>query len=90
MTFLDKLWEAKKESCANKRDEMHGEGEPANRKKLATRYRAAGWEPQGEKGACRLIPAPCRKAISSQFDGIQNSQTLQNVKAAPLPLPAQS
>jgi hypothetical protein len=29
--FLDKLWEAKKNSSAHKRDLMAGEGEPVNR-----------------------------------------------------------
>ncbi|MCP5517934.1 MAG: hypothetical protein H7A45_11840 [Verrucomicrobiales bacterium] len=45
MMFLDKLWEAKKDSSAHKRDEMHGEGEPADRERMARRFKAAGWEP---------------------------------------------
>ena len=43
--FLDKLWEAKKNSSAHKRDLMHGEGEPVNRERMAKRFKVAGWEP---------------------------------------------
>jgi len=43
--FLDTLWEAKKDSSAHQRDEMHGEGEPANRERMARRFKAAGWDP---------------------------------------------
>ncbi len=45
MKFLDKLWEAKKDSSAHKRETMSGEGEPANRERMARRFKAAGWEP---------------------------------------------
>lgn len=45
MKFLDKLWEAKKDSSAHERDSMAGEGEPANRERMARRFKAAGWEP---------------------------------------------
>ena len=45
MKFLDQLWEAKKDSSAHKRDNMAGEGEPANRERMARRFKAAGWEP---------------------------------------------
>jgi hypothetical protein len=45
MKFLDQLWEAKKDSSAHKRDMMAGEGEPANRERMARRFKAAGWEP---------------------------------------------
>ena len=36
MKFMDKLWEAKKDSSAHKRDMMSGEGEPANREAMAS------------------------------------------------------
>jgi hypothetical protein len=45
MKFLDRLWEAKKDSSAHKRDFMAGEGEPANRESMVRRFKAAGWEP---------------------------------------------
>ena len=45
MKFLDNLWEAKKDSSAHKREMMSGEGEPANRERMARRFKAAGWEP---------------------------------------------
>ena len=45
MTFLDQLWNAKKDSSAHKRDSMAGEGEPANRESMVRRFKAAGWEP---------------------------------------------
>ena len=45
MEFLDKLWEAKKDSSAHKRDRMAGEGEPAKPERMAKRFKAAGWEP---------------------------------------------
>ena len=45
MKFLDQLWEAKKDTSAHKRDRMAGEGEPANRERMARRFKAAGWEP---------------------------------------------
>ncbi len=43
--FLDQLWEAGKDSSAHQRDMMAGEGEPANRERMATIFKAAGWEP---------------------------------------------
>ena len=45
MRFLDELWEAKKDSSAHKRDEMSGEGEPANRETMAIYLKATGWKP---------------------------------------------
>lgn len=45
MKYLDKLWEAKKDSSAHKRDMMSGEGEPAGQKRMARFSKAAGWEP---------------------------------------------
>jgi hypothetical protein len=45
MRFLDGLWVADKGNSAHKRDEMHGEGGPANREGMARRFKAAGWEP---------------------------------------------
>jgi hypothetical protein len=45
MKFLDGLWEADKGRSAHKRDRMAGEGEPANRERMARRFKAAGWEP---------------------------------------------
>ena len=45
MKFLDKLWEAKKDSSAHKRPNMAGEGEPASRERMAQRFKTLGWEP---------------------------------------------
>jgi hypothetical protein len=45
MKFLDQLWEAKNTSSAHKRDRMAGEGEQANRDRMARVFKAAGWEP---------------------------------------------
>lgn len=44
MKFLDQLWEAKKDS-AHKRETMSGEGEPANKERMARRFKATGWKP---------------------------------------------
>ncbi len=43
--FLDQLWEARKDNSAHQRDSMAGEGEPADPKRMARRFKAAGWEP---------------------------------------------
>lgn len=43
--FLNSLWEAEKDNSAHQRDEMHGEGEPANPEELAKRLEPLGWEP---------------------------------------------
>jgi hypothetical protein len=45
MKFLDKLWKAKKDSSAHKRNSMAGEGEPADRESMVRRFKPAGWEP---------------------------------------------
>ena len=46
MKFLDKLWETKKDSSAHHRDNMAGEGKPANRELMVRLFKAAaGWEP---------------------------------------------
>jgi hypothetical protein len=66
MTFLDKLWEAKKDSSAHKRDEMHGEGEPANRERMARRFKAAGWEPL-DKAVVYYSPSKGSGAMTTYY-----------------------
>ena len=66
MKFLDKLWEAKKDSSAHKRDEMHGEGEPANRERMARRFKAAGWEPL-DKAAVYYSPSKGSGAMTTYY-----------------------
>ncbi len=45
--FLDGLWEANKDSSAHRREEMHGEGEPAKQEGMAQRFGPLGWKPLG-------------------------------------------
>ena len=45
MKFMDKLWKAKGDSSAHKRESMSGEGEPAKPEAMSMRFKAAGWEP---------------------------------------------
>ena len=45
LKFLDQLWKTQKGSSAHQRDMMAGEGEPANRERMAKRFKTAGWEP---------------------------------------------
>ena len=66
MTFLDKLWEAKKDSSAHKRDEMHGEGEPASRERMARRFKAAGWEPL-DKAVVYYSPSKGSGAMTTYY-----------------------
>lgn len=66
MKFLDGLWEADKDSSAHKRDEMHGEGEPANRERMATRFKAAGWEPL-DKALVYYSPSKGSGAITTYY-----------------------
>ena len=40
--FLDQLWEAGKDASAHKRDEMSGEGEPANREGMGRAFQGRG------------------------------------------------
>lgn len=42
--LLNNRWEAEKDNSAHQRDEMHGEGEPANREQLAKRFEPLGWK----------------------------------------------
>lgn len=66
MTFLDKLWEASKDSSAHKRDEMHGEGEPASRAGMARRFKAAGWEPL-DKAVVYYSPSKGNGAMTTYY-----------------------
>ena len=66
MTFLDKLWEAKKDSSAHKRGEMHGEGEPADRERMVTRFKAAGWEPL-DKAVVYYSPSKGSGAMTTYY-----------------------
>jgi hypothetical protein len=43
--FLDRLWEVRKDDSAHQRDQMYGEGKPANREDMAKRFEPLGWEP---------------------------------------------
>jgi hypothetical protein len=45
MAFLNKLWEAGKDSSAHERDSMAGEGEEASREGMVRRFKALGWKP---------------------------------------------
>ena len=66
MRFLDELWEAKKDSSAHKRDEMHGEGETANRERMARRFKAAGWEPL-DKAVVYYSPSKGSGAMTTYY-----------------------
>jgi hypothetical protein len=66
MKFLDKLWEAKKDSSAHKRDMMAGEGEPADRKRMARRFKAAGWEPL-DNAITYFSPSKSSGAITTYY-----------------------
>lgn len=48
MKFVDGLWEADQGASAHQRDEMAGEGEPGNPRRIAERLRIGGEQPQGE------------------------------------------
>ncbi|MGI9240529.1 MAG: hypothetical protein ACR2RV_06990 [Verrucomicrobiales bacterium] len=43
--YLNELWEKNGATSAHQRDQMHGEGEPADQDKLAERLEVLGWEP---------------------------------------------
>ena len=43
--FLNSLWAAGVETSAHRRDEMHGEGEPAKPEDFARRFGPLGWKP---------------------------------------------
>ena len=66
MKFLDGLWEADKGSSAHKRDEMHGEGEPASRERMARRFKAAGWEPL-DKAVVYYSPSKGSGAMTTYY-----------------------
>ena len=66
MAFLDKLWEAKKDSSAHQRDEMHGEGEPADREGMVRRFKAAGWEPL-DKAVVYYSPSKGSGAMTTYY-----------------------
>lgn len=42
--FLDKLWEEAKDTSAHQRNEMHGEGEPADPERMAAAFKPTGWD----------------------------------------------
>ncbi len=64
--FLDKLWEAKKDSSAHKRDMMAGEGEPARRESMVRNFKATGWEPL-ENAIAYYSPSKRNGAITTYY-----------------------